>query len=1247
MSSPTTPSSVAISYGDVVSGSIEAMKWYPYTFSGTSGEQVLVRVRKTGGDVYPAMSLRRPDGSQLCSNVWPNEFTSECTLNVTGTYTIWVYSKDGDQSGTFELTYGIPQYDPWTPVSNPSHPHNSTKDPVNVATGDFSHSHTDLAIPGKGVPLQFTRYYHSGSKLSSGMGSGWTHTYDMYLTFDGSNVNVFYPEGYANEFTLSGGAYHPRDGVYDTLVKNQDNTYALTTKDQISYNFTSAGKLASVADRNGNTTTLSYDGNGFLDYVTDASGRSLDFDVDANGRITQITDPLDRTVSFQYDGNGDLVEVTDAKGGTTAYTYSNHHMTSLTDANNHVATQNVYWANRVVEQTDAVGGKTCLYYGSGPAYTSGNCPGVTPSPQAGQTVVVDPRGNKTTYAFDSSFRTTQATDALSGVTSYAYDSNDNRTCVTDPLGHKTGYAYDSKGNVTQVIDALNTQANCTLKQGGVRWTFTYTAKNDVDLATDPLGRQTDYVYDGDGNLTEVIRKDDGGATKARTCFTRDSAGLMTELIESTNLSDCTGNKTKFEYDSYGNQTAVVDPRFSGQEDPPETTFTYDLGGRLLTVTNELGHTTTYTYDAQNNVLTVTDNLGNVTTYTYDAKGNLETITDANDKLTTYDYDDADRLTSVVDALDQTTSYEYDGNGNRTSVTNANDKTTTYAYDALNRLESVTDPLSRVTSYEYDAAGNLSQRTDGNGQTTTYTYDVANRLTGIDYPVGTADVSYTYDAVGNRETMEDGTGTTSYDYDDLNRLTSVTFPGSRTVGYGYDNVGDRTSITYPGGSNEVAYTYDQAHNLSTVTDWNDAATTYSYDDAGQLAEAVLPNGVVSTYTHDGADRLTGITHVKGQNTLASVEYTLDAVGNRTERVDQLGTHTYNYDDLYRLTEVTYPGPSTTSYTYDPVGNRGTLVDGSGTTTYAYDDADQLTSVTPPGQSAINYTWDDNGNLSERGADTYDWNAENRMTSATVGGATTAMAYNGDGLRDSRTVGEDSVTFTWDVAASIPQVVDDGSLSYVYGLGRVSQVGAAGTFYYLSDGLGSAMALTDASGNVVNTYNYDVFGSVRSQTGSQPNEFLFTGEQVDDSTSLQYLRARYYDPAIGRFLSRDPFAGLVQVPQSLNRYAYVLNNPVIWLDPWGLRNVEGTPTPTPAPYYSVCGPARQAECLNRHLLNPSSGRGPGELLSAVGSILGFFTSRSPACYGFAFVEFYWCTDPATAELCALYAEPTTVQCVADSR
>jgi len=183
---------------------------------------------------------------------------------------------------------------------------------------------------------------------------------------------------------------------------------------------------------------------------------------------------------------------------------------------------------------------------------------------------------------------------------------------------------------------------------------------------------------------------------------------------------------------------------------------------------------------------------------------------------------------------------------------------------------------------------------------------------------------------------------------------------------------------------VAYAYDAANRLTSVTDWNLAAVAYAYDDANRMTSATLPSGtgIVSSYSYDNADRLTGISHVQnGSTTVASVSYTLDAAGNRTQRVDQQGTHSYSYDNLYRLTSVTYPGPNTTSYAFDAFGNRTSMTTSAGTTAYTYDDADRITEVQPPSPAAaIAYDWDDNGNLVERGSDTFEWDYEDRMVEA---------------------------------------------------------------------------------------------------------------------------------------------------------------------------------------------------------------------------------------------------------------------------
>lgn len=238
-------------------------------------------------------------------------------------------------------------------------------------------------------------------------------------------------------------------------------------------------------------------------------------------------------------------------------------------------------------------------------------------------------------------------------------------------------------------------------------------------------------------------------------------------------------------------------------------------------------------------------------------------------------------------------------------------------------------------------------------------------------------------------------------------------------------------------------------------------------------------------------------------------------------------------------MTYPNADAQSYTYDAMGNRLTKVHNAATTSYVYDDADQMTAA-----GGVTHTYDNNGNQTAAGADTFAWDAENRMTGTTIGGTAGTYAYNGDGLRMSRTIGGGTVTYTWDQNGGLPQILkDSGGNRYVYGLDLISKTDSGGAQeYYLTDGLGSTTGLATGTGTVTDSYTYDVFGAQRSHTGTSGNEFTYAGEQVDAS-GLQYLRARYYDAANGRFASRDPLP-------LMQRYAYVGGNPVNAIDPTGL-------------------------------------------------------------------------------------------------
>jgi len=205
-------------------------------------------------------------------------------------------------------------------------------------------------------------------------------------------------------------------------------------------------------------------------------------------------------------------------------------------------------------------------------------------------------------------------------------------------------------------------------------------------------------------------------------------------------------------------------------------------------------------------------------------------------------------------------------------------------------------------------------------------------------------------------------------------------------------------------------------------------------------------------------------------------------------------------------------------------------------------------------AVSYGYDNNGNQTTRGADTFTYDHENRLTQTVISSATSSSVYNGDGMRMSHTVGGTPTNYTWDVNAGLPVVLQDGTNTYVYGLDLISATDGAGAqTYNTGDGLGSTTDLTNGSGTVTGAYSYDVFGAVRSQTGGGANVWQFTGEQREADSSLYFLRARYYDPATGRFLGRDPFPGLAALPATQHSYGYALNNPVNLTDPTGLYSV----------------------------------------------------------------------------------------------
>jgi RHS repeat-associated protein len=1018
-------------------------------------------------------------------------------------------------------------------------------DPVNTATGAFTHETTDARLPGIGLPFAFTRTYNSQDTTSGPFGLGWSHSYNAGLAIAANgDVTLHGEDGQLVEYTKQpDGSYLGVAGAFSTLTKT-GSEYDLVRKDQVAYHFDANGRLTSMRDRNDAGLDFDYDGSGRLETITDSAGREITLAYNASSLISSLSLPGSREVDYGYT-NGRLTSVTDLRGQVWSYTYDATYgwLATEVDPNQHTVFQNTYskWG-RVTDQYDALDKHTTFAWD-----------------EATQTATVtDARGHDWQDVY-SGYKLVKRIDPLGDTWEYGYDGDFNRTSVKDPRLNTTTMTYDSRGNLL----TRTPPSPFTFDEQ-----YTYDAQNNVLTAQNGRGYTTSYGYDSAGNLTSITRPGSIVTTIGRDAGT----GLI------TSITDPRQKTTDFEYDADGNLNAIETPLGK------RTTMTYDASGRMSSRVDPRGNVTgadpddyrtSFAYDDGDNLLTVTDPLGDVTELAYDDAGNLSTLTDANLHTTEYQYDAADRLKKVI-APDTSivTEYGYDNVGNLATRTDPNLHVTTYGYDDANRLTSVDLPGSRTWTYAYDENGNRAEVTDANGNATTgdstdgittFAYDELNRLTGIDYSDSTPDVAFTYDANGNRLTMDDGAGTQSHAYDALDRLTSVT-RGSDVFSYDYDDAGNVTSRTYPGGR-EVDYTYTDDGELDTVTSAGET-TSYGYDDAGNLEATTLPsgNGYVETRSYDRAGRLTGVENANGGTPLSFADYDLDPVGNPETITTDEGTQTYTYDALDRLTEVCYqascPGGSDPfiRWTYDAVGNRLTEERPAGTTTYDYNAADELTQADGPG-GTTSYAFDENGNETQAGSRTFAYDLANRLASTTLSSTTTSYAYDGDGVRLEADDGTTTTNYFWDVNNALPELAleRDGSggalRTHVRGTRMISMDTGSATSYFHYDGLGSVANITSDAGDPERTYSYEPFGPARTETQDDPgppdNVLRFAGE-LEDDTSLYHLRARQYDASTGRFLSRDPLEARLDEPCS-STYVYAKNRPGALIDPSGMGSV----------------------------------------------------------------------------------------------
>jgi len=563
-------------------------------------------------------------------------------------------------------------------------------------------------------------------------------------------------------------------------------------------------------------------------------------------------------------------------------------------------------------------------------------------------------------------------------------------------------------------------------------------------------------------------------------------------------------------------------------------------------------TARYLYDSAGNYLTAAiDPLGSRTDYAYDAAGNRTMVNDPKGNITYFGYDSLNNLTSVTDPLGNISRFEYDPVSLQVTYRDArsaspedNTYKTVFTYNELNQVTGTIDPLGRRTDNSYDDAGNLASTVFPDGKKIICSYDRANRLSQKSYGSGTEKYSHFYDPAGNLKQVSDEKNRSyQYTFDKANRLTGSTDIFGYGLNYTLDKADNITSVTDTS-NRKTSYAYGSANQLLTLTDPSGRQTRFRYDEAGRPFEIIRGNGLKRVDLYDDAGRLKQIADPGTPNN-SVLHYIFDANGNIVQEQKNTGVERFSYDALNRLVSWTNEAGNVTAYGFDAAGN----LTQKGDKTFTYNAANEITN---PG-----FSYDQNGNLTGDGKFNYHYDSENRLVRVTkVADGSTVAAYEYDyrGLRISKTTSSGTVRYHWDNKERLVRESDANGNTlalYIYDdKDRLIAIEKGGQTYYTHTNYrGDILAITDTNKTRVATYKYGPWGELLSSTGTFSQPFRYAGYYFDEETGLYYLKARYYSPELGRFLTKDTFEGFNNNPQSLNLYAYANGNPVMNVDPDG--------------------------------------------------------------------------------------------------
>jgi len=701
--------------------------------------------------------------------------------------------------------------------------------------------------------------------------------------------------------------------------------------------------------------------------------------------------------------------------------------------------------------------------------------------------------------------------------------------------------------------------------------FEYNPDGRIWHIINPRGTSPDddhvitYEYDASGEYLLTVT----APGNHRTTYTYEAAGTQQQRHALLSIEYPDGRDDYFSYDAQGR--LIETHKNSGAE---SVKYSYDSAG-TVTVEDATGRYTVTCFGVAGHALRIYDGESNVTSLEYDSNYQLTGLIGGGGQHYGYSYDDQGEIVGIDDPLHNLTTLIYEPVYKRLIwLRDARRHGIQSGYDTYGNLTSIKYEDGRNESLTYDDVGNVLTWTNRRGDTVIYTYNTQGQPTSKDYSNTPEpnDYTYTYDDAGNLISATDPCGTTILTYDpNTDWLTRIDYPSDHFFTFEYDAVGRRTKRTDQDG-NSVNYIYGYVGRLDRTTEGNDVfIVDYDYDAAGRLIHKTLGNGVYTTYEYDNAGRLTHlINHAPNDAVISRFDYTYNSSGRRTSMTTLEGTYTYGYDPLGQLVSVTYPNNRIVEYGYDAVGNRMEVVDNGVSIPYTTNNVNQYTDV-----NGVIYTYDADGNMKTKTegsvTTTYSYDIENRLIGVSTPNNNWTYSYDAFGNRIAST--HNGVTTHYIVdPIGLGKVVaeydsNDTLFSrYDHGFGLISRIDDAGTAaYYSFDAIGSTSEMTDAAGHIVNSYGYDPFGNVQIISEPVNNPFRYIGEYgvMSNENKLYFMRARFYSPSIGRFISIDPIR---LYDEQTNLYVYVRNNPLTFIDPSGEKISCGFVAPGESPTHS---------------------------------------------------------------------------------